>query len=215
LSPPCSPFRCSRTLVEVYGWGPRFATSEFAKPGIARRPCGAPRGVPVLAKLDDDFERGDQEWVRTILGRGDLRHEQRGHVERWSGSSSIRASPLSSTPLARRPPSSMSPRRSRFSPKSQRYSSSASTSSLIGVGEDNGTPVWSTPPILGEVRRATDTIHARLMQSFYKEKVLKHFQRPRNRGEIEGARRRAPQQPPLRRRGDSLRRLRQGQSVRR
>jgi hypothetical protein len=125
--------------------GPRFATSEFAKPGIARRPCGAPRGVPVLAKLDDDFERGDQERVWTILGRGDLRHEQRGHVERWSGSSSIRASPLSSTPLARRPPSSMSPRRSRFSPKSQRYSSSASTSSLIRVGEDNGTPVWRTP----------------------------------------------------------------------
>jgi nitrogen fixation NifU-like protein len=42
-------------------------------------------------------------------------------------------------------------------------------------------------PILGEARRATDTIHARLMQSFYKEIVLKHFQRPRNRGEIEGA----------------------------
>jgi nitrogen fixation NifU-like protein len=33
----------------------------------------------------------------------------------------------------------------------------------------------------------TDTIHARLMHSFYKEIVLDHFQRLRNRGELKGA----------------------------
>jgi nitrogen fixation NifU-like protein len=36
-------------------------------------------------------------------------------------------------------------------------------------------------------RLAPDTIPARVMQSFYKEIVLDHFQRPRNRDEIEGA----------------------------